>query len=391
MLGIALGRRIWLELEAGTRRRWGAAGEATRLPSAQSLHSGASRLRQGRFMKIDNRKVWFVRARISLRVVAIVSALSVISCGGGDGGGASQVALTRNDAVPGDYFIYEVTTTTAAGGLATTRNSIVSYRSVAADGSNQRVAASGGGNSFVPIQRATYNVDGGLVSVDSLSPPAVPVCTFTVPLALTPSFPRAVGQTWSNTTIRTCSTLVTTIVTTGTVVARENLTLPVGTVDTWRTTRAVTFTGSGGVTAQQLTCWYSVARGVMVRCDTVSQSGTTAESTTTEVLTSAGGPTRASEGNVHARFQGPWYVSYSGASSGVCGSLAISSNGTVSGSCVPVGGAAFTVNGTVDVNGVVNVTWPGGGMLTGTLTAPYEGSGTWSEGTNSGTWTARHS
>jgi hypothetical protein len=349
--------------------------------------------------KVEGGTGWGVRRPAGTRALGGAMVLLIAACGGGGTSGTqapSPGPLMRNDAAPGDYFVYAMsTTTTVPSGVPTnTRNSIVTYRTLASDGTNQRVGTIGG-SSGVPRQPSTYNVDGALVSLDG-APGAPVVCSFSVPLALTPPFPRAVGQTWSNTTTRSCGSANTTIVTSGAVTARESLVLPIGTLDTWRTQRNVTFTTSVDVAVQQLTCWYSVTRGQMVRCDTNYQrtpngaASPDAVTSTTELLTGAGGPGRAFEGNAQARFDGTWRVTFTGTASGTCGFLNVSATGAINGSCTSSGGAPFTVSGSVDLNGAVNVAWPGGGILTGSMTSPYEGSGTWTEGANSGSWTAHH-
>lgn len=318
--------------------------------------------------------------------------------GGGDGGGGPAGPLTRTEANAGDYFIFSHTTTTSVptGVPVGTYNSIVTYRSVAADGTNQRVTTTSATGGF-PIQQATYNVNTALVTTDGNVGSTVPLCTYSTPLPVAPPYPRSVGQTWSSTVVRTCGAEAVTIATTAaSVTARENLVLPIGTYDSWRTQRTVTTTFATYSIVQQYTCWYSATRGSLLRCDstnTRTQNGAGAPDqvwTVAQVATGIGGPGRASEGAVLARFQGTWRVQYTGGASGSCPMLNVTVGGAVSGMCYPSTGGSFAVSGTVNVNGGVSLTWAGGGALSGTLNTPYTGGGNWSEGVYAGTWTAAH-
>jgi hypothetical protein len=96
------------------------------------------------------------------------------------------------------------------------------------------------------------------------------------------------------------------------------------------------------------------------------------------------------QGNVLARFTGSWRVQYTGGTSGSCAQLAVTTSGGISGSCTAATGASFNVTGSVNELGAVTLALPTGGSLTGTLTTPYEGAGTWVDGSFTGTWTANH-
>jgi hypothetical protein len=326
---------------------------------------------------------------------AVLMLLAACGGGGGDGGGPSG-PLTRTEANAGDYFIFSNTTTTTvpSGTPVGAYNSIVTYRSVAPDGTNQRVTTA---SAMGPVaQQSTYNVNVALVTVDGNIGSTVPLCTYSAPQPVAPPYPRSVGQTFGNTVVRTCNGTAVTIATTGSVTARENLVLPIGTFDSWRTQRTVTSTFATYVVADQFTCWYSVARGNLLRCDsnhTRTQNGAATPDqvwSVAQVATGIGGPGRASEGAVLPRFQGAWRVQYTGTANGTCAPLNVSAGGVVSGSCNPSTGGSFAVTGTVNASGGVSLTWAGGGALSGTLGTPYSGNGTWSQGPDSGTWTAVH-
>jgi hypothetical protein len=179
-------------------------------------------------------------------------------------------------------------------------------------------------------------------------------------------------------------------------VARESLVTPAGTFDSYRAERTGVSVTTTNTVSQQLTCWYSVQRGVMLRCDYTSTQTLAASTTpsyvasTTIVLTGLGGPTRLAQGNVLARFAGAWRVQYAGGVSGNCAQLAVTTSGGISGNCTVASGASFSVTGSVNDSGAVTITLPTGGSLIGTLTTPYSGNGSWTDGSFTGTWTATH-
>lgn len=319
----------------------------------------------------------------------------LVGCGGGggDGGGAGGVGggtapFTRTEAAVGDYFIYAMTSTTSvpAGEAPSAFNSTVAYSSMAGDGTNQRVTTWSTGQAR---GTKTYNANDAVVSHDG-------VCSFSPPNQEAPPYPRAVGQTWNGSSQFICRNYTATYVQTGQVVARESLVLPAGTFDAYRATRTSIATGPTGVYTENLTCWYGVDRGVLLRCDSTN-SRTLAGSSTpdlvvsyTQALTGLGGPNRVAQGVRLPRFQGSWNIAYSGGASGACMMLSVSAGGEIAGSCANVGGASFSVAGTVNADGVVNIGLPGGGALSGNLSTIYSGSGAWSDAGITGTWTATH-
>ncbi|MBX3626608.1 MAG: hypothetical protein KF892_16425 [Rhizobacter sp.] len=336
-------------------------------------------------MKIENRKARLARARVSLRALAIVPALGLISCGGGGGGDdAPPPAL-----MAGDYYVYDYSFTPAGSSTSSYRN-ITTISSVAPDGTNLRV-----GTSSLAIASYTAYLNSAQVGYMTSVNGSIN-CQFSPPAQVAPPSPRSVGQSWSVTSTTSPSGCNGVIQTTqsGQVVAREAITVPAGTFETYRVTRQASNTLSATTSNQQTsTCWYAVDRGYVVRCDfntTTTTSGSITTSTSTQVLSAIGGPVRASQGSTVSRFQGAWRVGFNGGVSGNCPSLLISSSGNVSGTCNVTGGASFTVAGTVTPSGSVSLSLSTGGSLTGSLSTPYAGSGTWVDSGTSGSWTASH-
>ena len=93
------------------------------------------------------------------------------------------------------------------------------------------------------------------------------------------------------------------------------------------------------------------------------------------------------------KYAGYWNIIFAGASSGDCSNLLIDINGQISGSCrlqasAGVYGQSFSVVGTVNGAGVATLTATTGATMAGTFVAPSAGSGSWTNGTASGTWSA---
>lgn len=354
-------------------------------------------------MSITNAKprAWHDGNHFTWRAAAAAGLLGLlVACGGGgsDAGSTGTPGATpimRAEAQVGDYFIYAMTQTTTvpANVPVSAYNSTSTYASVEADGTNQRVTTYG---SYFSSQQNTYNVSGAWVSQDAaIGGPGV-ICSSAPASQSVPPYPRSVGQTWSSTSVRTCGSLTSTTTQTGEIVAREQIVLPAGTFDSHRAVRTVVSVYATSTLSSQVTCWYSVERGHVLRCETAftdtpaGATTPTSVASTTQILTGLGGPARAAQGNVLPRFHGSWRVHYSGGASGSCSSLLVTASGAISGNCTPTGGVAFAVNGSVNGSGAVAITLPTGGVLTGTLTTPYSGSGSWTDSGLSGTWTATH-
>jgi hypothetical protein len=211
-----------------------------------------------------------------------------------------------------------------------------------------------------------------------------------------PPYPRSVGQTWSGSGVLTDGTTTATFTETGQIIARETLEIPAGTFDSYRAENTFLMVATSTSFVHKSTCWYSVQRGVLLKCDSTATDASTTPSyveSTSQALTGLGGlggPNRASLGNVLPRFTGSWRVQYSGGNSGNCAQLAVTASGSISGSCTAASGSTFNVTGSVNDQGAVTLALSTGGSLTGTLTTPYSGQGTWVDGSLSGTWTASH-
>lgn len=336
------------------------------------------------------------KAAAALGVAGLLAA-----CGGGGGGGgvgdtgSTTAPITRAEVQAGDYLVYTVTNTPTvpAGQQPTTMSQTRSYVSIAADGSSQQFT---GYSAAVFAGPTTFDVNDGFVgNNDAIGSANIP-CFYTPALQSSPPYPRSVGQTWQQTSVRTCSGITNTGTQSGKVVAREQVVVPAGTFDSYKVERKGLLETVSSTTSQTLTCWYSVQRGVTLKCDSTGTQTPVGSTTPNSVISSSmslkgwGGPNRATLGTVLPRFSGYWRVQYGGGNSGSCTQLMVSDTGGISGNCSAASGGSFAVTGSVNDSGAVDIALPTGGKLTGTLTTPYGGNGTWADSGLTGTWTAIH-
>lgn len=329
-------------------------------------------------------------ARVARLVAAALLAAGLSACGGGGGGGGSDagtpaaptgpVLTARADLTVGEYMVYDK--------LQTNHNTGVTPVMVKLTWMFDRVGAT------VRKKETAYGTSSRLWTYDatsalaSVSSGGLESCTYAPGLQFSPPYPRWVGQTWNITSTMNCSS--TTSQQQGRVVAREPLTLPIGTFDSLRVER--TGVDIGGTYRSDVieTCWYDTARGFVLRCETDytyrhGAAGSTTGWTDVWVLSGMGGPGRAPTGFVLARFSGDWEMAYAGSPAVVCNRLQVSPDGSVSGACSTAPSGGF---GTVNTHGALSITLQNGMTLTGTLSTPDSGSGTWTLGASSGTWTA---
>lgn len=210
------------------------------------------------------------------------------------------------------------------------------------------------------------------------------------------------GQSWETNTTRTCvdsSTENTAITSKGSVVAIEPVTVAAGTFNALKTVTTVTYRSSISTTVAQETCWRDTITGFNLKCDLASTNTPvdiakvpTKQASTTELGGYAQAATGRQKLNVE-RFAGRWQVWFTGTSNGIC-SVIITKTGGVSGTCNNNFGFGFDIAGTVDPRGTaqfnlrdIGATGPG---FSGSFESPLKISGTWSAGTDNGTWYMLH-
>lgn len=115
----------------------------------------------------------------------------------------------------------------------------------------------------------------------------------------------------------------------------------------------------------------------------------TTTSTGSNELVSYDAPRFPGSSKSPARFAGGWKVSMSGTNAGSCSSMEIDLSGKLTGSCSIAAVGGFQVNGTVDADGVLTGSAPGGITISGKMT-PVDGSGGWSADGDAGAWSMAH-
>ena len=338
-----------------------------------------------------------------LYIPSIVVAGMLTACGGGGGGGGTQAA-SNAPAAPSAYklskhavndFDSQLVTPIAvgAGAAAAPYWETAVTTTANADGSYTQARVYDG--SFVRTY-ADFSADGGRKTWATS-------CNF----VYTPTFAKvpdtlALGQSWEINTTRTCvdsSTENTLITAKGSVVAIEPVTVAAGTFNAVKTVNTLTYRFPTGTTVSQETCWRDTITGLDLKCD-LSSTNTPVD--TTKAITKQastrelGGYAQAATGrqklNVE-RFAGKWQVWFKGTTDGVC-AVFISKTGGVSGTCNNSFGLGFDIAGTVDPQGTaqfnlrdISATGPG---FSGSFESPLKISGTWSAGTDNGTWYMLH-
>ena len=341
-----------------------------------------------------------------LAMLAIVLA-GLSACGGGGGSAgdtptAQPLSTTYPSVKPtvGDYYIFTATSTvtTPTGTAPTTSTSVRTYPTVNSDGSYTRAVT---GASIK--QARDYAADGKVTTSTSTSQQ----CVYSPGYLISPPAGTAVGQAYSGTTGQTCTFTgssvpsTSTLSTNGTADAIESVTTVAGTFRAFKQTATYVTTTNGYVSTTVETCWTDMVLGRTVKCSTsysTVQPDLTVVSAGSSVseLTAYSVAGAAPVGSTLPRFVGSWRVNFAGAATGNCGSVSVTTAGVINTSaCVRTNSSGsvignFTVSGSVDVNGVVTATGSDGSSFAGSLTSPTAGTGTWVNGSMSGTWTASH-
>ena len=348
-----------------------------------------------------------VRKLKQLSIPVIVMAGMLSACGGGGGssgsGGGNQTA--GPPAAPSTYSLQKhtvndfesrlVTPLTVSGGASTAapyRESSVTT-TANADGSYTQafVYDSGGERTYID-----FSADGGRKTVGE-------DCNY----VYTPAFTKvpgtlALGQSWDTSTVRTCtddSRENTAVNAKGSVTGIESVTVAAGTFNALKTVTAVSYKFKPGTTLREETCWRDTITGLDLKCN-VAITNTPLDATvavTKRALSwELGGYAQASTGrqklNVE-RFAGKWQVWFKGTNEGVC-AVDITTTGTVSGTCNDSFGFGFGLGGTVDAQGTAKFSLTSAGLggpgFSGSFESPLKISGTWSAGTDNGTWYMLH-
>lgn len=217
-----------------------------------------------------------------------------------------------------------------------------------------------------------------------------------VPGTLTP------GQSWETSTVRTCtnsSSENTPITSKGSVAGIETVTVAAGTFTALKTVTTSTFKFARSTTVANKTCWRDTVTGINVKCDytyvRTLPEATQAASTSKwqeELVGFAHAASGRQKLNVE-RFVGTWQVWFQGSADGTC-AVKIDTAGSVAGRCENNYGIPFEIVGSVDAQGVARFGLSGNGVsgpgFSGSFESPLKIAGTWTAGTDSGTWYMLH-
>lgn len=346
--------------------------------------------------------------RSFVQLLTAFAVLALAACGGG-GGSNSPIAPPSNPnayptAMPaaGDYFVYSssVTPTLPAGSPPTERTVTRNFLIVNADGSLTRADTV---STFNSLASRAYSADSALVSYTS----GTLLCTFAPAYRSTPPRTSVVGDAYVATSTESCATQPAGSPTTvslsdsGNAQAVETKTIPIGTFTAFKYTQTLIATSSTSATTTVETCWIDKTTGRTVECTSTystiptGQATVTASGSTLFRLEAYSFNGQAPVGAAVRRFAGYWNVVFGGSSTGDCSNLIVDINGQVSGSCrfltsVGVYAPSFTASGTVTAAGAANLTATTGATMSGTFTSPGAASGSWTNGSASGTWAATH-
>jgi hypothetical protein len=329
-------------------------------------------------------------------VMGLALAVTLSGCGGGGGSSATTAALAtsvpRVVATAGDYFTYNVTVT-PTGQSAINSTVTRAYPTVNGDGSGTRIDTYS-----TPSARSnlTYDALFGTTGY-TVGSTGSTTCTDSPSLIIIP-VPATTSTSWNNNSTQTCTGLSPSTITlnvSGSLTAFESVVTPAGTFYAGKVSYTETETQTGVFTeVLNFTCWVDTVTGRLVKCNATytytPNSGTAITGSETVTLAGYSAASLSSVPTV-ARFAGTWTGSYSGTSSGSCSNLVVNTAGSISGSCSDINVGAFTVTGTVNVNGTINMTASTGATFTGTLSSTINGSGTWiGAPSGGGSWTAAH-
>lgn len=335
-------------------------------------------------------KIWKYKAGSA--ALALITA-----CGGGGGGGSgvSDSNATVNIST-GDYFTYAFNQKTTSG--TTTAYTFTRYMSdVKADQSFMTVLTNSN-----DIGKSTWEANSDFQRVSWIG--GSTSCNNS-PQKDDPGSVKNlfVGMTWDLKYTTTCITSNTSTsyarTNKGTVVSSEPYIIAgVGSFDTYKLVSTYESVTSTERYVSQSTCWRDKKFNRTIACETTysnyinGSSVPAASSSGTSSMKLYAFNVANFDNNKPslARFSGNWTLNWSGDSYGYC-SINVNIVGAISGNCYQQDPyATSSITGSVNVNGVLNITSGVGSTVSGNLNSPISGSGTWRNPTTSGSWTAVH-
>lgn len=358
---------------------------------------------------------------VNTALVLSILAASLAGCGGGGGSSNSFASESSADKGPqsygavrpaqGDWVMY-AHSSTASGplGTATTEAYFTrTFQSVTQDGPVMMAETSSEtGTGAKPIMTAIIDSSGAL---SRYSYEGGESCTLTPSfhgvISVVPGFERVTGNysetaTWNNTAQANCprfngGTFAGNVNNAGSITATEQVTVQgrrYSTVKEVYTSTATPSTGNGSARKVDYTCWRDTLLGRIVKCN-VTQSTRPQdaaefreESASTFELVGYSLYQHPLRLPAVSQFAGNWILHYSGAYNGICPSIRIALDGTISGECPLT--SASGIQGSIKSTGEFSFATAGGATFTGLLRNPVEGNGTWSTPASGGSWSISH-
>lgn len=342
--------------------------------------------------------------RIPYRFLVLpLLAASLSACLGGGDDPSTNPASGYPGVKPqaGDYYVYaDMPLTGGAAGTGPTQDSTTwFYGAEDAEGAQTRV------NTYSMQDAASRMVwrwagDQPIGLVSLVSGPVA--CSFDPPFQGQPAPGAQVGQSFSAESTQTCNfgpgepPLSASMRVSGQVLAFEPVTTTLGTFMAYKYSVTSTFVQGEATTTSTDVCHTDIIIGRVLRCDstyTTTLSGQAAPvdsgSERMELVAySFRGQTPV--GAVVRRFAGDWSLAFDAQFGATCPNLRVDGSGAVSGSCEQPGSGSFAVSGAVDAAGAISLTTSTGAQLSGVLSSPLAGSGTWTKSGVAGAWTASH-
>lgn len=353
--------------------------------------------------------------RLSNLVWVALGCVILTACGGGPGANSSAVTGAPVDGNPnpatsvafpalavktGDYLVYSsnlvqtIPTPAVAGITEQTITRI--YTKVNADGSFELAEIFSNAN--VGVTTSVWNANTGILSSVAFNR----ICSYPTAYREIPPIGSKIGDSYSVAATNSCfspslaSTVDSTLNTTGTVQTNELITRPFGSFSTIGYTRSSqTASPSGSSTVSEI-CSVDLVTGVAVQCNSTFRSFASGQTTPATESSSSrsleayliGG--QPPVGAALRRFAGFWKITFGGLFSSNCVGFSFAKDGAATGSCFLryTNGGVFSVTGSIDAAGQVSLRGSNGELLSGTMTSPLGGAGTWVKGSDTGTWTA---
>lgn len=349
--------------------------------------------------------------------MGVTMAALLASCGGGGSGGSGGTAeapppptgapARDPNAYPavaanaGDWYVYAQTINVAVpvGSPSSERTHVRYEQTVGADGSFTRVDTFSADTAL-----ATQRINGAGARTEQVVGSST--CTFSPAYQGGPATTSKVGDSFSGSSTETCVHAAPASTTTrqhaysGQNVGLETRQVPLGSFPSFKVQQTLTTESASTRVASQQTCWIDTTLGRPAACET---HGTATSLTSNTVVSEASnrlelvayqhrGVTR---GAAVRRFHGGWRLVFGGTHSGDCANLAVDATGVLSGSCRVLlndgaGETTVTLAGAISAGGAASLNASSGATLTGSFDTPFQGSGTWTNGSASGTWTATH-